>query len=227
MSDWTPPPDPNVPPGAPQQPPAGPPPQYAPQGPPPQYPPPQYAPQGPPPQYPPAYGAYPQPGYPPAASAYGAPPFAGFGARLGALLIDGIITAIPFGIAFAVLAGGPKSDKLTTCTVNGVEHLCRTPAGSTWAMFAVVCLLGLAFAIWYQVLLLGKTGQTWGCKAVNIKVVDKATGTPIGGGRAFARWLVASIASGNFCLLGYLWMLWDSEKQTWHDKVASSYVIRA
>ncbi|MFM8387932.1 MAG: RDD family protein, partial [Actinomycetota bacterium] len=25
-------------------------------------------------------------------------------------------------------------------------------------------------------------------------------------------------------LLGYLWMLWDSEKQTWHDKMVSSVV---
>ncbi|MEY4173609.1 MAG: hypothetical protein RI900_774, partial [Actinomycetota bacterium] len=27
--------------------------------------------------------------------------------------------------------------------------------------------------------------------------------------------------------LGYLWMLWDGEKQTWHDKVVGSIVIDA
>ena len=26
-------------------------------------------------------------------------------------------------------------------------------------------------------------------------------------------------------LLGYLWMLWDSEKQCWHDKAANDVVI--
>jgi uncharacterized RDD family membrane protein YckC len=26
-------------------------------------------------------------------------------------------------------------------------------------------------------------------------------------------------------LLGYSWMLWDSEKQTWHDKAANSVVV--
>ena len=26
-------------------------------------------------------------------------------------------------------------------------------------------------------------------------------------------------------LLGYFWMLWDSEKQTWHDKLAGSVVV--
>ncbi len=28
-------------------------------------------------------------------------------------------------------------------------------------------------------------------------------------------------------VIGYLWMLWDREKQTWHDKVASAYVVPA
>ena len=83
----------------------------------------------------------------------------------------------------------------------------------------------MLFAIYYYVFLLGRTGQTVGRKAVGIKVVDKMTGQPIGPGRAFVRLLVRSIASGAICGLGYSWMLWDEEKQTWHDKVANSYVI--
>jgi len=47
---------------------------------------------------------------------------------------------------------------------------------------------------------------------------------PIGYGRAFVRWLV-SLVSGFVILIGYLWMLWDSEKQTWHDKAANSVVV--
>ena len=27
--------------------------------------------------------------------------------------------------------------------------------------------------------------------------------------------------------LGYLWALWDNRKQTWHDKVVSTVVVRA
>ena len=33
------------------------------------------------------------------------------------------------------------------------------------------------------------------------------------------------IVSGFVCLLGYLWMLWDRERQTWHDKVANTVVV--
>lgn len=43
---------------------------------------------------------------------------------------------------------------------------------------------------------------------------------------AFLRWLV-SIPSFFVLFLGYLWMLWDGEKQSWHDKAAGSVVIHA
>jgi len=40
------------------------------------------------------------------------------------------------------------------------------------------------------------------------------------------RWLV-SIVSAIVFVLGYLWMLWDGEKQCWHDKAANDVVIPA
>jgi uncharacterized RDD family membrane protein YckC len=57
-------------------------------------------------------------------------------------------------------------------------------------------------------------------------VTVTADGAPVPVGMAFARAgmkLVSCAALG----LGYLWMLWDAEKQTWHDKVAKTYVVRA
>ena len=50
------------------------------------------------------------------------------------------------------------------------------------------------------------------------------TGSTIGYGGAFIR-VIGKIVSGIACLLGYLWMLWDPEKQTWHDKFADSVVV--
>jgi uncharacterized RDD family membrane protein YckC len=91
----------------------------------------------------------------------------------------------------------------------------------------------------------GTTGQSPGDAALSIRVVDKDGGGVIGYARAFVRWLVSegpsaalligAIASepvsGVFRLIalllviGYLWMIWDSEKQTWHDKAANSVVV--
>ena len=127
-------------------------------------------------------------------------------------------------IALIALAAGPKGDR-HLCTVNDELHTCQNPTGATWAIFAILMAAGLAFGIYYNIFLLGRTGQTLGNRAVGIKVVDKMNGQPIGPARAFIRLLVGSIASGLLCGLGYWWMLWDEEKQTWQDKVANSYVI--
>jgi len=70
----------------------------------------------------------------------------------------------------------------------------------------------------------GTTGQTPGDAALSIRVVDVDGGGAIGYGRAIVRWIV-SYVSGIVLLLGYLWMLWDGEKQTWHDKAARTYVV--
>ena len=68
------------------------------------------------------------------------------------------------------------------------------------------------------------SGQTVGKKAMGIRVVDFQTGGPIGYPRAFIRW-IGRYVSAIACLLGYFWMLWDREKQTWHDKFANDVVV--
>jgi uncharacterized RDD family membrane protein YckC len=84
--------------------------------------------------------------------------------------------------------------------------------------------IGILISVVYFTYFHGSTGQTPGDAALSIRVVDKDGGGSIGYGRAFVRWLV-SIVSGIVILLGYLWMLWDSEKQTWHDKAANAVVV--
>jgi uncharacterized RDD family membrane protein YckC len=72
----------------------------------------------------------------------------------------------------------------------------------------------------------GATGQTIGKKALGIRVYDFRQGGPIGYGRGFLRQIMKYV-SGIPLFLGYLWMLWDGEKQTWHDKVAGTVVVPA
>jgi uncharacterized RDD family membrane protein YckC len=43
-------------------------------------------------------------------------------------------------------------------------------------------------------------------------------------GRAIGRWCVRFVSAAPI-FLGYLWMLWDDDKQTWHDKVVRSRVV--
>jgi uncharacterized RDD family membrane protein YckC len=85
-------------------------------------------------------------------------------------------------------------------------------------------LVGLIIAGGYFGYFHGGTGQTPGDAALSIRVVDAEGGASVGYGRALLRWAV-SYVSGIVLLLGYLWMIWDSEKQTWHDKAARTYVV--
>jgi uncharacterized RDD family membrane protein YckC len=85
-------------------------------------------------------------------------------------------------------------------------------------------LILLAAAAYFALLEGGRSGQTLGKRACGIRVVDARVGAPIGPGRGLIRWLGRWVSFSVF-LLGYLWMLWDPEKQTWHDKMARSVVV--
>jgi len=86
-------------------------------------------------------------------------------------------------------------------------------------------LVSLAFGIAYSVFFIGSgSGQTPGMRVLGIRAIDARTGGRIDYGTAFVRYLIA-IGSGLACYIGYLWMLWDPEKQTWHDKVAKTFVV--
>ena len=171
----------------------------------------------------PPYGG-PPPGYTPYGSGAAAPSnYASFGARLGALLIDGLVGAIfsiPGDIAFFA---GPRH--LTACTVNGEANLCRVPTAATFGLAILLWLIGsIAFLVLYCKKV--SAGQSWGQGVTGIRIVDANSGQNLSPGRVFGR-QVARIVSGFCCYLGYLWMLWDGKKQTWHDKIVSTIVIKA
>ena len=90
------------------------------------------------------------------------------------------------------------------------------------AASGVNLLLGVAYYTYLE----GSSGQTLGKKALGIRVVDIDGGGPIGYGRAFIRY-IGRIVSAIPLFLGYFWMIWDKEKQTWHDKFANSVVVPA
>jgi uncharacterized RDD family membrane protein YckC len=78
--------------------------------------------------------------------------------------------------------------------------------------------------VYFALLEGGTRGQTLGKRVFGIRVIDLARGGPIGTGRGFIRNIVRLLSWMAFGL-GYLWMLWDREKQTWHDKAAGTVVV--
>ena len=84
-------------------------------------------------------------------------------------------------------------------------------------------LVGLAYFTYFHAT---SAGQSIGNKILGIRVLDADTGRSLPYPRAFARALVSNLSALAF-FLGYLWMLWEPRKRTWHDIVANSLVVKA
>lgn len=125
---------------------------------------------------------------------------ASFGARFLAGLIDWIGLAIVGGILSGILGGGAGTASSGLQTLLGVVYFCYF-----WSAQG--------------------NGQTLGMRALKIKVV-KTDGSQLDLVGAFLRYigLVISIIA---LFVGVLWVLFDANKQGWHDKIASTYVVKA
>lgn len=81
-------------------------------------------------------------------------------------------------------------------------------------------LIGLGYSVW----MLGTYGQTVGMMILKIKIL-KESDSKITYKDAILRYF-ASILSAIALFLGYLWMIWDEKKQTWHDHIAKTVVVK-
>lgn len=106
-------------------------------------------------------------------------------------------------------------------------------------VFFVTRSLALYFLLWlvslawggYNAYLNGTTGQSIGKKVVGLKVLGEQTGQVIGAGMGIVRWLIPAIIGFIPCIgfiffiVDLLFPLWDSKKQTLHDKAVKSVVV--
>ena len=137
--------------------------------------------------------------------------FAGFWDRLFADFCDGVIVLV---LAFAVYY---IVDRSMLDYRGGFfdEHRSLRAAD----------IFAWAWVLWNLTYLVGATGQSWGRKVAGLKVVSTEGGA-IGFWRSLGRNLFAALISAPVLYLGFLWVIWDGEKQAWHDKVFRTYVLR-
>jgi uncharacterized RDD family membrane protein YckC len=166
---------------------------------------------------PPPPGAYPPPGY--SGGGGGGPvPYglASFGQRVGAFLIDMVIIWGIFIVGIIVMA-------ITTPSTSSFDSSEPEPSG----LGVLVMMLSWVFAFVYPIVFEGRPeGQTLGKKALGIRVVRKANGAPLGYGLALGRALARMVEGLTFGI-GLLWAAWDPQRQTLHDKMAGTLVVRS
>ncbi len=126
--------------------------------------------------------------------------------RYFALLIDGILL-IPFNFVLFILiiifARGNKNLYLSALLLSLMPSL----------LFAAYN----TFSIW-------KYGATLGKKWLKVKVIS-INSQPLTLGQVILRETIGRFLSGMVFQLGYLWAIWDKNRQTWHDKIAKTYVV--
>jgi uncharacterized RDD family membrane protein YckC len=186
-----------------------------------------------PPPPPPAH-SYPAPA-PYSAPYWAAPPgpapglaYAGFWIRFVAYLIDSLIIYVPVVIVFFVVAGSTLGNHPITCNVV------NTSTGQSITCTGLGVFTGALAALWVAVLLLpwiyfsimwSWQGQSIGQKVLGLHVVDANNGAKISAGRAILRYL-GVIISTWVLYIGLIWAAFDPRKQGWHDKIASTFVVR-
>ena len=133
--------------------------------------------------------------------------YAGFWVRFLAFLIDAILLGI-VSAAFTPV-WGPQ------VTATGTNFEIHAQANAIGTLIALIYFAG--FWAW--------RGQTVGMMPFNMQVVGVADGKKIDVVRGLLRY-VGFIIAAIPLLIGLIWAAFDARKQGWHDKIASTVVIR-
>lgn len=101
---------------------------------------------------------------------------------------------------------------------------CVASDSSLALVASLFVLFALAYFFWNFCYRQGKTGQSLGKSVMKFKVVSEKTWQPIGFWRSFLRQL-AHYVDNFICSIGFLWPLWDGQRQTIADKIMSTVCV--
>jgi uncharacterized RDD family membrane protein YckC len=147
---------------------------------------------------------------------------AGFFIRFAAMVMDLLFVTMLDG---ALLFGGGVLIGKTTgiidmvLTSRGFEFLPVVTPLLEAAVISSVCVPPLYFIVMTAVF-----GQTIGKMITGIRVV-RSSGRPVSAVRSLIRF-IAYVPSGALLFAGFFWVLWDPQRQGWHDMLADTVVIR-
>lgn len=138
---------------------------------------------------------------------------AGFGVRLGAYLLDGLI----LGVIMVVLML-PLGFVIQMAARKAPGAMIPLAIGS----YLLVALVSIAYILipW------AKSGATPGKKILHLKIVRDDGVAPLGYGKAALR-MLGYIISGMILYIGFLMILFNDEKKGLHDMIAGTHVIRS
>lgn len=90
------------------------------------------------------------------------------------------------------------------------------------ALFGLVLLLGFLVL---QIYMMAQS-TSLGKRILGLKVYNKDSGEPVGFWMMLVREVIGKALSSLVLGIGFLWILFDQDKQGWHDKLIGSIVCK-
>lgn len=87
-------------------------------------------------------------------------------------------------------------------------------------------ILEAAISFGYYILLTAAFGATLGKMALGMTVVDE-NGQKAGFFKVLIRETIGKFVSALVLFLGFIWILFDGNRQGWHDKIGGTFVVKA
>lgn len=145
--------------------------------------------------------------------------YAGFASRALAFAIDIAILAALLGMTTWLITntvdllglGNYFEAMLTADNLLGIVGSLAT------AFYGIIVVVAYFLVLWLL------TGQTIGMMALGLRVVARDGGR-VTVWKGLLRW-IGYLISAAFLFLGFLWIVVDSKRQGWHDKLAGTYVV--
>jgi uncharacterized RDD family membrane protein YckC len=132
---------------------------------------------------------------------------------------------------------GGLIDVVILVVINGIIGIIFISAGDAWPSFFVVIpghivgvagVLSVVIDVAYFAYFWSSRGASIGMMPFGFKVRDVATGQYPTMGKAARRGFIWTLEVGfTICIIGaigWLWQLWDPQKQAIHDKIAGTIV---
>lgn len=154
----------------------------------------------------------------------------GWWRRVGAYVLDSIFITIAWAILFIIIGIAIGLNTSGSAEISD---------GAVAGILIIGFLVGFAITIGYYLMTMTRqginNGQTWGLQILNIAVV-RQDGKRVDAGFILLRQLVVigvlfGIVNYFTFSLGFivdsLWPLWDDKKQTLHDKIVKSVMVRS